>query len=92
MQRKSAERYALLRKCRIEEIKIPLAEGSNDLSHLPLNTVQNEQDPDAMDVDGDETLMPELSNDYGIEVDFDDLDDEIKEVNFHIARRLIFIS
>ncbi|QDS71198.1 hypothetical protein FKW77_010262 [Venturia effusa] len=79
MQRKSAERYALLRKCRIEEIKIPLAEGSNDLSHLPLNTVPNEQDPDAMDVDGDETLMPELSNDYGIEVDFDDLDDELKE-------------
>jgi structural maintenance of chromosome 1 len=84
MQRKSAERYALLRKCRIEEIKIPLAEGSNDLSHLPLNTVQNVEDPDAMDVDGDETLMPELSNDYGIEIDFDELDEDFKEVSLQM--------
>jgi structural maintenance of chromosome 1 len=69
----------LLRKCRIEEIKIPLAEESNDLTELPLNDMQG-ADPDRMDVDGEDVEnVAEDFQDYGIEVDFNTLDDELKE-------------
>jgi structural maintenance of chromosome 1 len=79
VQRNNASRYALLRKCRIEEIKIPLSEESQPLSALPLNGMQ-ETDPDAMDVDEDEqTLQVEEIQDYGIDLDFDNLDDDLKE-------------
>jgi structural maintenance of chromosome 1 len=77
IQRSNAGHYALLRKCRIEEIKIPLAEESNDLTELPLNDMQG-ADPDRMDVDG-EDLGDEDFQDYGIEVDFNALNDELKE-------------
>lgn len=79
VQRNAAGRYALLRKCRIDEIKIPLTADSEPLTSLPLNEASGDADGDAMDVDGDQTLTPELS-DYGIEMDFDQLDDDLKEV------------
>ena len=79
IQRSNAGRYALLRKCRIEEIKIPLSDGSEPLSTLPLNEMQG-ADPDAMDVDEDEQSgQVEEVQDYGIDVDFDALEDDLKE-------------
>ena len=79
IQRSNAGHYALLRKCRIEEIKIPLAEESNDLTELPLNDMQG-ADPDRMDVDGEDMENgAEDFQDYGIEVDFNSLDGELKE-------------
>jgi structural maintenance of chromosome 1 len=80
VQRKSAERYALWRKCRIEEIDIPLKEDSNALSTLPLNEVQGDDDPDAMDVDDEDRPAGGVVRDYGIEVDFDELDEDLQEV------------
>jgi structural maintenance of chromosome 1 len=80
VQRKSAERFALWRKCKIEGIKIPLTADSKDLETLPLNDVQSGDDPDAMDVDDEENPATEAVNDYGIQVDFDDLDEELQEV------------
>lgn len=73
VQRNAAGRFALLRRCKLEQIKIPLLGGSKPLDSLPVeNTLQ--VDPDAMDVDDEE---PEAVSDFGIEVDFEDLDDEL---------------
>jgi structural maintenance of chromosome 1 len=72
-----AEQYSLLRQCRIEEIKIPLTEDSKPLSELPL--VAGDTGPDDMDVDGDMTLTVDAADDHGIEVDYDQLDDDLKE-------------
>lgn len=47
-----------------------------------LKVLQNLRDEVAMDVDGDEegTQGPKEANDYGIEVDFEGIDDEEREV------------
>ena len=80
-QRNSAGRYALLRKCKIDEVKIPLNQGSKPLSSLPLDNMLGE-DQSAMDVDEDPdaTLQVAEVQDYGIEVDFDELDEEQENV------------
>ncbi|KAM3077288.1 Structural maintenance of chromosomes protein 1 [Clarireedia jacksonii] len=76
-QRISASRYALLRRCKMEQIAVPLAEGSKSLESLPVNDTIGQEDPDAMDVDeGDQP--DEVINDYGIVVDFNELDDDLK--------------
>jgi structural maintenance of chromosome 1 len=49
------------------------------LSELPL--IAGDTDPDAMDVDGDMTLTVDAADDYGIEVDYDELDDDLKDDN-----------
>lgn len=84
VQRKAAGRYALLRRCKIDEIKLPLVLGSASLESLPADDVlQVPADPDAMDVDEDldtTTLVMPSVQDYGIEVDFSQVDDDLKEV------------
>jgi structural maintenance of chromosome 1 len=78
-QRNSAGRYALLRRCKLEQIAIPLTEASGKLETLPDNENLLEIDPDAMDVDeGDDP--EEVIKDYGLEVDFEELDDDLKVV------------
>ena len=83
IQRNATDRFAILRKCRLEDITIPLTEESEGLDKIPIDGAR-EVDPDAMDVDED----PDSTNmniaavqDYGIEVDFDELDDDLKEVS-----------
>lgn len=82
IQRNAADKYSLLRRCKLEDIKIPLEEDSADLEQLPIDDLL-QADPDTMDIDEE----PDSSNirlpvvqDYGIEVDFDTLDDDLKEV------------
>ncbi|KAF2751945.1 putative cohesin complex subunit [Sporormia fimetaria CBS 119925] len=81
IKRTAANRYALLRKARMEEMKIPLAEGSASLNQLPMGD-NARPDPDAMDLDEDpdatQIHQPEV-DDYGIEIDFDDLDPELQD-------------
>ncbi|CAL5866157.1 uncharacterized protein PFLUO_LOCUS364 [Penicillium psychrofluorescens] len=79
IQRNSSSRYALLRRCKLEDIDIPLARDSNSLDQLPIDDLVQAADPDAMDVDADE-LDGEtpVVQDYGIEVDFDSLGDSLK--------------
>lgn len=80
IQKNSASKFALLRRCKLEQVQIPLAEGS--LDELPNQDNLLHQDPDAMDVDeGDDAEMEAAMDDYGIEVDFDRLDDELKEAS-----------
>jgi len=76
-QRAAAGRYALLRRCKLEQIRIPLADGSNGLESLPVDNMPD-VDPDAMDIDEGDPVDPILVND-GIEVDFDDLDEDLVE-------------
>ncbi|KAK5229584.1 Structural maintenance of chromosomes protein 1 [Exophiala xenobiotica] len=82
MQRHSSTRYSLLRRCKIENIAIPLAEGSATLESVPINDLPLE-DADAMDVDEDDPTSSALKThtvtDYGIDPDFDALDDELKD-------------
>jgi structural maintenance of chromosome 1 len=78
-QRGSANRFALLRRCKLEQIKIPLAEGSKTLDSLPVDNILH-IDPDAMDVD-EEDLSEAAVTDYGIEVEFEELDDDLKDVS-----------
>ena len=81
-QLNASGRYTLLRRCKLENIRIPLEEDSNNLDDLPLNTVQ--ADADAMEIDEDQeatTLQPSEVQDYGIVVDFDDLDEDLREVS-----------
>jgi structural maintenance of chromosome 1 len=78
VQRTGAGRYALLRRCKLEQITIPLTAESRKLDSLPVNENVLQADPDAMDVDeGDEA--PEVVKDYGIEVDFSELDEDLQK-------------
>ncbi|KAI9829230.1 MAG: hypothetical protein M1819_006410 [Sarea resinae] len=81
IQRNAAGRYALLRRCKLEDITIPLEDGSATLDALPVDELL-QADPDAMDIDED----PDSSNiqvpavqDYGIDIDFDELEDDLRE-------------
>ena len=79
-QLNASSRYTLLRRCKLEDISIPLEEESRGLDQLPLDDVL-QTDPDAMDVDDDPEASTLLEvQDYGIIIDFDDLDEDLREV------------
>ena len=82
IQRNSSSRYTLLRRCKLEDIDIPLTNSSNSLDKLPIDDLVQAADPDAMDVDEADGLDEQtpLVQDYGIEVDFDSLGETLKEV------------
>ncbi|KJA20749.1 hypothetical protein HYPSUDRAFT_166635 [Hypholoma sublateritium FD-334 SS-4] len=77
IEKLALERSALYRKCRLEEIRIPLLEG--DLKNVPME--ENLREEMAMDVDEDEngTQQPKTVADYGIQVDFEHIDDDNME-------------
>ncbi|ETS80820.1 hypothetical protein PFICI_08349 [Pestalotiopsis fici W106-1] len=78
VQKNSAGKFALLRRCRLEQINIPLSEGS--LDNLPNEDNLLQQDPDAMDVDeAEDEAMEEAMNDHGIEIDFEELPADLRE-------------
>ena len=79
----ASSKYTLLRRCKLEDINIPLEEDSRSLDQLPLDDVLQAK-PDAMEVDEDQeatTLRPSEVQDYGIEIDFDGLDDDLRDVS-----------
>lgn len=83
MQRHSSTRYSLLRRCKIENIAIPLTQSSASLDTVPINDLPLD-DPDAMDADDEEeptssALKTHTTNDYGIQPDFDSLDNDLKD-------------
>lgn len=83
VQRNSSSRYALLRRCKLEDIDIPLTDSSNSLDKLPIDDLVQAADPDAMDVDEAEDMdETPVVQDYGIEVDFDSLGESLKEVRW----------
>nr|GAT51561.1 condensin complex subunit SMC1 [Mycena chlorophos] len=76
IEKSALDRSAIYRKCRLEEIKLPLLHGN--LKNVPME--ENLKDEVAMDIDEDEdgTQQPRRVQDYGIEVDFDSVDDEAR--------------
>ena len=81
-QLNASSRYTLFRRCKLEDINIPLEADSKGLDQLPLDGIL-QTDPDAMEVDEDQEasiLRPSEVQGYGIELDFDDLDEDLKEV------------
>ena len=88
IHRNAADRYALLRRCKLEDITLPLEAESNGLEQLPIDGAVP-ADPDAMDIDGDpdsSSFQPVAVQDYGIQVDFDELDEDLKEVRCDLRR------
>ncbi|KAG6329522.1 hypothetical protein ID866_9567, partial [Astraeus odoratus] len=79
IEKLALERSALYRKCRLEDIKLPLLRGN--LKSVPME--ENLREEVAMDIDEDEegAQRPKKVQDFGIEVDFDALDDEEREDN-----------
>ncbi|KAK7062210.1 structural maintenance of chromosomes protein [Favolaschia claudopus] len=77
IEKSALERSSIYRKCRLEEIKLPLLQGN--LKNVPME--ENLREEVAMDVDEDEdgTQQPRRVQDYGIEVDFEALDDDDRE-------------
>ncbi|KAK1495633.1 RecF/RecN/SMC N terminal domain-containing protein [Colletotrichum abscissum] len=79
VQKNSAGKFALLRRCKLDQIQVPLLEGS--LDNLPNEDNMLRQDADAMDVDeevDDEDMMTAALENHGIEIDYDALDEEMK--------------
>ncbi|KAK4508242.1 hypothetical protein PRZ48_001980 [Zasmidium cellare] len=72
-------RYAILKSCKVENITLPLEDGSRKIDSLPMEDTVLEEDEDAMDVDDEEGTTATKLNDYGILISFDDLDDDLKE-------------
>ena len=87
----ASERYAIYRRCRLDEVDLPLIRGS--LDDVPIDEVgqynqgllglicQIGVDADAMDVDDEETQRTVQTRDFGIEPDFEVLEDEDREVS-----------
>ncbi|KAK8113090.1 RecF/RecN/SMC N terminal domain-containing protein [Apiospora sp. TS-2023a] len=78
VQTNSESKNTLLKRCRLEQINIPLVEGSLDSLPNTANVLRDE-DEDAMDVDEADDAMEEAMNDYGIEIDFESLDEELRD-------------
>ena len=81
IQRTSTNRYNLLKRCKLEDISIPLKANSASLDKLPIDEVL-QGDEDEMDVDEDpqsSAIQAPKVHDYGINPDFDVLDSELKE-------------
>lgn len=81
-QLSAAGRYALLRRCKLEDINIPLTEESTALDQLPIDEIV-QTNPDAMEVNEDQDasiLEPSNIQDHGIEIDFEDLDEDLQDV------------
>ncbi|CDR88460.1 probable SMC1-chromosome segregation protein [Sporisorium scitamineum] len=71
-----SERASIYRRCRLEEITLPLLKGS--LAKVGLEETIDVDAP--MDIDDDDNTQKPLSApDFGIQVDFSSLDDEAKE-------------
>ena len=90
IQRNAADRYALLRRCKVDDIPVPLSTDSRSLDQLPLDGVLH-GDPDVMDTDedADDRTNPLMAaQDYGIEVDFEDLEEDLKEVKLSVRQPL----
>lgn len=80
VQTASTNRYSTLRQCKVENIDVPLEQGSRKIGALPLEEaiLEQQDDEDAMDIDGEEGSTTPRFNDYGIHVDFSELDEDLQ--------------
>lgn len=73
----------MLRRCKLDELDIPLTDDSEPLDVIPIeDAIVPQEDPDAMDVDEDPntgTSGAREIEDFGVVIDFTQLDDDLKE-------------
>lgn len=81
VQKAATARYGVLRTCKVENVSLPLERGSRKIDALPLEDAMLEaDDEDAMDVDEEDgTSALSRVKDYGIHVDFANLDDDLQD-------------
>lgn len=91
VRRTLSSRHGLLRRCKIDQIELPLARDSESLDALPMDDlIAAEADPDAMDIDdadpdgtsgtpATQRTTPIHINDYGIRLDFSALPRDLRE-------------
>ncbi|BGP07989.1 Structural maintenance of chromosomes protein 1 [Rhodotorula toruloides] len=77
IERLSSERFSIYRRCKLEEIDLPLSKGK--LDDIPIEEAAAPAAP--MDIDGPEEGTQNVfqANNYGVEVDFDELDEDKQE-------------
>jgi structural maintenance of chromosome 1 len=71
------ERSIIYRRCRMEEIRVPLLKGN--LKNVPMEENLGEEDDMEVDQTEDDSERPRRVRDYGIEVDYSELEDEEME-------------
>ncbi|KAM3415553.1 Structural maintenance of chromosomes protein 1 [Cercospora zeina] len=76
-QKAASGRYSLLRTCKVENIKVPLERDSRKIDALPLEA--ESLDDDTMDIDDDDGATTTRYKDYGILIDFSQLDGDLQE-------------
>ncbi|SCZ98517.1 BZ3500_MvSof-1268-A1-R1_Chr3-1g05436 [Microbotryum saponariae] len=77
IERLSSERFAIYRKCKLEEIDLPLVKGK--LNAVPIDEALPPAAPMDIEGDEDETQAVVTTNDYGIVPDYDELEDDERE-------------
>ncbi|CAO1631057.1 unnamed protein product [Parajaminaea phylloscopi] len=80
IEKLSGQRSEVLRRCRLEEIDLPLRKGS--LNKVPLEDAAGDGMA-PMDIDEDSTQRAIKVPDFGIEVDYDDLDEDARVDGSH---------
>ncbi|ORX39922.1 putative cohesin complex subunit and chromosome segregation protein [Kockovaella imperatae] len=73
ISKSASDRHAIYKRCRLENIELPLVRGR--LDKVPLDAADTDL---SMDTDED-TQRPVVTEDYGIEPDFRGLDEEDRE-------------
>ncbi|KAM0787898.1 hypothetical protein ACM66B_003947 [Microbotryomycetes sp. NB124-2] len=74
IERLGAERYTVYRRCKLEEIDLPLLQGS--LERVPIDEAMPPTAPMDVDGDEDETQQALQAARYDIKVDFAELDED----------------
>lgn len=79
IEKAASDQYMELRKCQVENVRLPLVRGSRSLDTLPLEDALPEQDDTAMDIDGEEAARLVKVKDYGIRPNFNELDEAMRD-------------
>jgi structural maintenance of chromosome 1 len=85
----ATNRFNVLKDCRVNEISIPLTDDSEPLASLPMTDAPR-PDADAMDIDEDldsTQIVPAQVDDFGITVDFEELDEELRNELLEILQK-----
>ncbi|TIB79677.1 hypothetical protein E3Q22_02364 [Wallemia mellicola] len=70
----ASERFSIYRKCKVDELPLALVAGS--LEDVPIDADLREIEPMDVDNEEDSTQRAVQIDDYGIEVNFDEVEDE----------------
>ncbi|KAG8185877.1 hypothetical protein JTE90_004419 [Oedothorax gibbosus] len=79
LEQKKADKHSLLQTCKLEDIIIPMTEGSmEDIDHT---TSSQQDDVEMSDVSGSQSTQKIYEKEAKIKIDFTDLSDELRELD-----------